>query len=179
MKDNVLKIEYVPIDDLKEYENNAKLHPQEQIEQIKKSINQFGMNDPIAVWKDNIIIEGHGRLIACKQLGFKELPIIRLDGLTDDERKAYTLVHNKLTMNTDFDIDILNEELANIEINLDDFGFDIELDDIDINAGDEKDLSNDVNEVYQIIIECENELQQEQLFYELTERKLKCRILTL
>lgn len=137
MKDNVLKIEYVPIDDLKEYENNAKLHPQEQIEQIKKSINQFGMNDPIAVWKDNIIIEGHGRLIACKQLGFKELPIIRLDGLTDDERKAYTLVHNKLTMNTDFNIDILNEELANIEINLDDFGFDIELDDIDINAGDD------------------------------------------
>ena len=146
MKDNVLKIEYVPIDDLKEYENNAKLHPQEQIEQIKKSINQFGMNDPIAVWKDNIIIEGHGRLIACKQLGFKELPIIRLDGLTDDERKAYTLVHNKLTMNTDFNIDILNEELANIEINLDDFGFDIELDDIDINAGDviEDDVPADV-----------------------------------
>lgn len=179
MKDNVLKIEYVPIDDLKEYENNAKLHPQEQIEQIKKSIKQFGMNDPIAVWKDNIIIEGHGRLIACKQLGFKELPIIRLDGLTDDERKAYTLVHNKLTMNTDFDIDKLNVELQNIDLNLDDFGFDIELDDIDINADDEKDLSDDVGEVYQVIIECENELQQEQLFYELSERKLKCRILTL
>lgn len=146
MKDNVLKIEYVPIDDLKEYENNAKLHPQEQIEQIKKSINQFGMNDPIAVWKDNIIIEGHGRLIACKQLGFKELPIIRLDGLTDDERKAYTLVHNKLTMNTDFDIDKLNVELQNIDLNLDDFGFDIELDDIDINAGDviEDDVPADV-----------------------------------
>lgn len=132
MKNNELKIEYIPIDELKEYENNAKLHPQEQIEQIKNSIKEFGMNDPIGIWKDNIIIEGHGRLMACKELGMTEVPIIRLDDLTDDQRKAYTLIHNQTTMNTGFDLDILNEELASIDLDMSDFGFDeIELDDIE------------------------------------------------
>lgn len=119
-----LKIEYVDINTLKEYEKNAKLHPQEQIEQIKKSIQEFNMIDPIGVWKDNSIIEGNGRYKACMQLGIKEVPIIRLDHLTDEERKAYTLAHNKLTMNSDFDFDILDKELNDIlDINMQDFGF--------------------------------------------------------
>ena len=123
-----LKIEYVDIDSIKPYENNAKQHPKEQIEQIKKSIEQFGMDDPIGIWK-NEIVEGHGRLIACKELGYTEVPIIRLDHLTDEERKAYTLAHNKLTMNSDFDLDILQEELDNFDtIDMSDFGFDIDLD---------------------------------------------------
>lgn len=151
MRDRKLKIEYININDLIAYENNAKIHTKEQIEQIKKSIQEFGMNDPIAVWKDNIIIEGHGRLIACQELGFEELPIIRLDDLTDDERKAYTLIHNKLTMNTDFDIDILNNELDNIEIDMSEFGFDLDnfdddyeedFDDDDSYYGDERERTN-------------------------------------
>ena len=118
-----LKIEYVNIDSIKPYEKNAKLHPAEQIEQIKKSIQMFGFNDPIAIWKDEIV-EGHGRLIACQELNMKEVPIIRLDHLTDEERKAYILAHNKLTMNSGFNIDILNEELGNIlDIDMEDFGF--------------------------------------------------------
>lgn len=126
---NNLKIEYISINDLVPYDKNAKLHPKDQVEQIKKSIEEFGMNDPIAIDKDNVIIEGHGRLIACKELNFTEVPIIRLDHLTDEERKAYTLVHNKLTMNSDFDIDILNDELNDIvNINMEDFGFDLDFD---------------------------------------------------
>ena len=121
-----LKIEYVDIDSIKPYKNNAKLHPDEQIRQIKKSIKDFGMDDPIGIWNDEIV-EGHGRLIACKELGYTEVPIIRLDHLSDEQRKAYTLVHNKLTMNSDFDIDILNEELTSFEsIDMTDFGFDID-----------------------------------------------------
>ena len=121
----MLKVEYLDIADLKPYENNAKIHTQEQIEQIKKSIQEFGMNDPIGIWgKDNLIVEGHGRLIACQQLGIDKVPVIRLDDLTDDQRKAYTLVHNKTTMNTGFDFDILNEEIDSIEnINMSDFDF--------------------------------------------------------
>lgn len=85
------------------------------------------MDDPIGVWNDEIV-EGHGRLIACKELGMTEVPIIRLDHLTDEERKAYTLAHNKLTMNSDFDIDILNRELDDIlNIDMSDFGFDLNL----------------------------------------------------
>ena len=122
-----LKIEYVDIESIKPYKNNAKLHPKEQIEQIKNSIEMFGMDDPIGIWKDEIV-EGHGRLIACKELGMTEVPIIRLDHLTDEERKAYTLAHNKLTMNSDFDIDILNDELMNFEtIDMEKFGFNLDL----------------------------------------------------
>jgi len=123
-----LEIEYVGIDTIKPYKNNAKLHPREQIEQIKKSIEQFGMDDPIGIWRDEIV-EGHGRLIACKELGFTEVPVIRLDHLTDEERKAYTLAHNKLTMNSDFDLDILNQELATFDtIDMGDFGFELDID---------------------------------------------------
>lgn len=128
-----LKIEYVDINTLKEYEKNAKLHPQEQIEQIKKSIQEFNMIDPIGVWKDNSIIEGNGRYKACMQLGIKEVPIIRLDHLSDEERKAYTLAHNKLTMNSDFDIDILKTELENLK----ELDFDLELTGFNIDELDE------------------------------------------
>ena len=119
----MLKIDYIPIEKIKPYEKNAKLHPKEQIEQIKKSIQQFGFNDPIALWHGEIV-EGHGRYIAGKELGMKELPVIYLDDLTDEQRRAYMLVHNRLTMNSGFDIDLLNEELADIfDFNMADFGF--------------------------------------------------------
>lgn len=127
-----LKIEYVSIEELKPYKNNAKIHTAEQIEQIKKSIKDYGMNDPIGVWKDNTIIEGHGRLEACKQLGYKEVPIIRLENLTDEERKAYTLIHNQTTMNTGFDLELLSSELEDITIDLSDYGFeDFKLDELE------------------------------------------------
>lgn len=127
---NKLEVEYISIDDIKTYENNAKLHPAEQIEQIKKSIQEFGFNDPIAIDENNVIIEGHGRYIACTELGIKEVPIIRLEGLDEEHKKAYMLVHNKLTMNSDFDIELLSYELEDISIDMSDYGFD--MDDIDI-----------------------------------------------
>jgi DNA modification methylase len=119
-----LQVEYVSLDSVFPYENNAKIHTDEQIDEIANSIKEFGMIDPIGIWKNNEIIEGHGRLLACKKLGIKEVPIIRLDELTDEQRKAYALAHNKLTMNTDFDFSILNEELASLEdIDMSLFGF--------------------------------------------------------
>lgn len=119
-----LQVEYVPRESITPYAGNAKLHPAEQIEQIKESIQEFGFNDPIAVWK-NEIVEGHGRLIAAEELGIEEVPIIRLDDLTEEQRRAYALVHNKLTMNTGFDFEVLTDELAAIgeDIDLADFGF--------------------------------------------------------
>ena len=121
-----LKVEYVSTEELRPYQNNAKIHTDEQIDQIARSIEEFGMNDPIAVWNDNEIIEGHGRLMACQKLGITEVPVIRLDGLTDEQRRAYMNVHNQLTMNTGFDIDLLAEELGKIEnIDMSLFGFDI------------------------------------------------------
>lgn len=139
-----LTIEYVDINTIKPYERNAKKHPKEQVEQIKKSIKEFGMSDPIAIW-NNEIVEGHGRLYACKELGYKEVPIIKLDHLTDEQRKAYTLIHNKLTMNSDFDVDILNEELESIiDIDMTEFDFDIDIDnDIEEFKQNERQRTND------------------------------------
>lgn len=110
------------------YVGNAKQHPDWQVEQIARSIEAFGFNDPVAVWKDVaghwVIVEGHGRLLAAKTLGMPEVPVIRLDHLDDEGRRAYTLVHNKLTMNTDFDVDVLEDELHNIEgLDMTEFGF--------------------------------------------------------
>lgn len=142
MRKKNLKIEYVPVSDLRAYPNNAKIHTAEQVTQIVKSIEEFGFNDPIAVWKDNEIIEGHGRLLAAIELGLKTVPIIRLDDLTDEQRKAYTLVHNKLTMNTGFDFSILDIELESIEMNMEQFGFwyyDVDWDNV-------RDLSEDAYE---------------------------------
>lgn len=162
-----LKIEIIDINKLKPYEKNAKLHPKEQIEQIKKSIEQFGMNDPIAIWgEDNIIVEGHGRLEALKQLNYKAVPCIRLDHLSDEERKAYTLAHNKLTMNSDFDLDILNDELDDIlNIDMSDFGFDLDLED-----EEEKEIIED--EVPEVPEEPKAKLGD---IYQLGSHRLMCR----
>lgn len=123
--DDVLKIEYVDINSIKPYENNAKLHPQYQIEQIKSSIEQIGFKDPIGIWNGEIV-EGHGRYLAAKQMGMKDIPVIRLDDLSDEQRRAYALIHNQLTMNSDFDLEILQSELDEIyDIDMDEFDFDL------------------------------------------------------
>ena len=121
-----MKIEKIAIKEIKPNENNAKLHPQWQLDQIKESIVQFGNNDPIAIDENNVVIEGHGRLVALEQLGYEEAEIIRLEHLTEEQKSAYILAHNKLTMNTDFDLTILEEELEKIEsIDMESFGFDL------------------------------------------------------
>lgn len=129
-----MEIIKLDINNIKPYEKNAKIHTDEQIEQIKKSIEEFGMNDPIAVWGDeNLIVEGHGRLEALKQLGYTEVECIRLDHLSDEERKAYTLAHNKINMNTGFDFAMLDSALEEIEnISMEDFGFAILDENIDL-----------------------------------------------
>ena len=84
------------------------------------------MNDPIGIWGEkNVIVEGHGRYFALKKMGVKEVDCIRLDHLSDEERKAYTLVHNQATLETPFDDDLLKIELDGIfDIDMGVFGFD-------------------------------------------------------
>ena len=140
-----LKVEYIPVDDIQPYAGNAKIHTAEQIEQIKKSITEFGFNDPIATWHGEIV-EGHGRYLAAKELNIDKVPVISLDSLTDEQRKAYTLIHNQLTLNTKFDADLLSVEIEGIEdIDLGDFGIDLpDLPDFDDSGyyGDERERTN-------------------------------------
>jgi len=113
-----LVLEDIKIKDIKPYPNNAKLHSTEQIGKIRDSIMQFGYNDPIAIDENNIIIEGHGRLDALNQIYSnkdKSVQVIRLKGLDENAKKAYRIAHNKIGMDSDFDLDILKEEFYSLE----------------------------------------------------------------
>ena len=173
-----MQIEKINIEEIKTYENNAKLHPAEQIEQIKKSIQEFGNNDPIAIDENNVIIEGHGRYIALKELGYEEVEVIKLKHMSEEQKKAYMLVHNKLTMNTDFDMDILMEELESIaNIDMSDFDFDLNFEEIEEESEERKNV--ELNEKYSIVIEFENDEELEKAYNFLTEEGYNCRISTL
>ena len=146
-----LQVIYLPLSELTPDEKNAKLHPADQVEQIKESIKTFKMCDPIGIAGDeNLIIEGHGRYLALTELGVKEAPCIRLDHLdTDEKRKAYALIHNKTTMNSGFDIELLDMALSEIEtIDMGLYGFEKIDDDNDIAVED------DYSEGYNITIKC-------------------------
>ena len=124
-----LKIEYLPVTELKPYENNARKHAEADVEAIKKSIEEFGFNDPIGIWHDTIV-EGHGRLLAAQELEMAEVPVIRLDHMTDEERRAYALAHNKTAELSEWDFEMLDTELEDIfDIDVSQFGFDISADD--------------------------------------------------
>ena len=149
-----LKVETIEIDKLKPYEKNAKRHTKKQIEQIKKSIKDFGFNDPIAIDENNMIIEGHGRYEALKQLDYKEVDCIRLNNLTEQQKKAYILAHNKLNMETGFNDKILVDELNSIlDFNMEDFGFNIDLSIDNLFKENERHRTNDTYNLSLVDIE--------------------------
>ena len=124
-----LKIEYIAVEDLKPYEKNNKKHEDFDIGEIAKSISKYEMIDPVGIWgKDNIIVEGHGRVLACKQLGIDKVPCIRLDHLTDEQRREYAIVHNKSQELALYDFDNLADELADLDLSDFDFDFGIDTD---------------------------------------------------
>lgn len=149
MDEEKLRIEYLPVNALKPYERNARAHGKEDVGEIKKSIMKYGFDDPIAVWSDqNIIVEGHGRLMAAKQLGMKEVPVIRLDHLSDEERREYALLHNKTAELSAWDFDALAMELS--ELDLSEFDIDWQLPGIDLGEDHEPQEDNfDVDEEYE------------------------------
>ena len=120
-----IKSEYLSIDLITPYTKNARRHNEFDVGIIKKSIEQFGFNDPIGVWgKDNIIVEGHGRFQAAKELGIKEVPVIHLDHLTDEQRKMYALEHNRSAEMSSWDVDMLLSELGELgNFDLEGLGF--------------------------------------------------------
>jgi hypothetical protein len=130
MKDFEPKIEYVATSELTDHEKNSKLHPEKQIEMLMKSIKDYGFNVPLLIYgEDNKIVAGHGRLIAAKRLGIESLPCIRVDHLSEDERRAALLVLNSTNLSTGLDLRILNIELDGLkEVGFDFGSFGLSLD---------------------------------------------------
>jgi ParB-like chromosome segregation protein Spo0J len=109
-----LEIEYRPVDALAPYDQNARTHSPEQIEQIAASIREFGWTNPILVDEEGTIIAGHGRLAAAQALGMAEVPVIVLDDLSDAQRRALVLADNKLALNAGWDDAILAAEVKRL-----------------------------------------------------------------
>ena len=146
-----LEIVMVPTEELTAYEGNAKIHTDAQVEQIVQSIEEFDFADPIAAWHDedgnSVLVEGHGRLMAAQKLGIEELPVIYLDYMSDEERRAYTLVHNQLTMNTGFQEDTLQAELSKIQgIDMGLFDFQ-DISDVEFGVAPDTCISNKVSTI--------------------------------
>lgn len=129
-----LEITYIPVNKITPYERNARKHTPFDVDKIKASIQKFGFDDPIGVWgPKNIIVEGHGRLAAAKELGYEKVPCIRLDHLTDEQRRAYALAHNKTAELSTWDFGKLELELMDLsELNMGDFGFDFTVSNSDL-----------------------------------------------
>lgn len=117
------------LEELKPYENNPR-NNDEAVEYVAKSIKEFGFKVPIIIDKNNEIVAGHTRYEASKQLGLKEVPCIIVDNLTEEQIKAYRLADNKVSEYANWDFDILSDELNDISIDMEQFGFN-ELDIID------------------------------------------------
>ena len=122
-----LEVTKARTEDLKEYKNNVKAHEWLQVQQIANSIEEFGFNDPIGVWHNPSgeleIVEGHGRLLAARELGMEEVPIVVLDHLTDEQRRAYAIVHNKITMDTGFDPEKILADMDELDFDFEGLGF--------------------------------------------------------
>ena len=142
------RIEIWLTDRLVPYAKNARTHSPEQVAQIAASIAEFGFNAPILVDSNAGIIAGHGRLLAARKLGLAEVPVVVLDHLSENQRRAYVLADNKLALNAGWDEKVLAAELRDLEsegVDLALVGFsDEELE--DLLAGDEPQAGPDVEE---------------------------------
>lgn len=131
-----MNIEYVNPVELVPYKGNAKLHPADQVKHIANSIQMFGWTQPIVVDENNVVVIGHGRLAAAKELNLDKVPVIRRDDLTEEQIRALRIVDNRVAKSKT-DNDLIAEELsAIVDIDMEQFGFDL---DIDLDFGLEDD----------------------------------------
>ncbi|WP_445778983.1 ParB/Srx family N-terminal domain-containing protein [Shewanella sp.] len=178
------QIEQVSIEALIPYARNSRTHSDAQVAQIAASIKEFGFTNPVLIDEDGGIIAGHGRTLAARKLGLDKVPCLRLAYLSEAQKKAYIIADNRLALNAGWD-----DEMLKVEINeLSDLNFDLSLlgfDDVELaklfdEDEEEKDLKEEsYSEVFNIIVECANESEQEKIFNRLDTEGYKCRVQSL
>lgn len=166
-----MKIKMMKLCDIKPYENNPRRND-EAIDKVAESIKSFGFQQPLVIDKDNVIVVGHTRYEASKQLKLDEVPCVVADELTEEQAKAYRLADNKTGEFSAWDFSKLDLELADLSCDMSVFGF-YSTDDIEI---ERKDIGKDFTFSNNLVVECASENEQQELYDELIERGFTCRI---
>jgi ParB-like chromosome segregation protein Spo0J len=149
----MLEIQYIATDNLIPYINNSRTHSEAQIHQITASIVEFGFTNPVLIDEKGMIIAGHGRVEAAKVLGIDEVPTITLKGLTDIQRQAYVIADNKLALNSNWDFEMLQNEidfLKDLDFDISVIGFDdseLNFEDIDYSALDGESVDSQLDDM--------------------------------
>ena len=158
------------------YENNPRKN-EDAVKYVAESIKQFGFKVPIVIDKDNIIVAGHTRYKAAKKLKLDVVPCIIADDLNEEQIKAFRLADNKTSEKSEWDFELLNDELSEIlDIDMSTLGFDIDLDMKEQET--EISTSGDFNykEQYGVIVMCKNESEQEEIYNRLTAEGYECKV---
>lgn len=117
------EMKLVDIEKLVPYVNNARTHSADQINKLRSSIREFGFINPVIIDKDYGVIAGHGRIMAAKEEGIKEVPCVFADHLNEAQKKAYILADNRMALDAGWDEELLRVEIESLE----DYGFNVEL----------------------------------------------------
>ena len=174
------------VSDLIPYVNNSRIHSEEQVIQICSSIKEFGFTNPVLIDEENGIIAGHGRLMAAKKLKLKTVPCIVLAGLSEAQKKAYVIADNSIALNASWNMEVLSREVEalqaeDFDLNL--LGFDddfmVTLFDDPAPEPEQKPNGEEYHEVFNILVECDDENHQQKIYDELTQKGLKCRVQSL
>lgn len=142
---SIKELQSVEIAKIKPYKNNAKIHGKNQLKKLQESISEFGFLTPCLIDQDFNLIAGHGRVEAAKALGMREVPCVFVEELTEQQRKAYILADNKLSELAEWDLEILNQELAELS----EAGMDITLVGFELN----NEITQELNDGVEISIE--------------------------
>ncbi len=173
-----LRIEYKQADELIPYARNARTHSDAQVAQLAASIKEFGFNAPIAIDADNMVLCGHGRLLAAHKLGIAEVPTVCLSHLSETQKRAYVIADNKLALNADWDSEMLKieiEALNEADFELAALGFDVaELGDL-LNVAEPEAEAGEAESAgaLTVTITCEDKDEQSALYAELRSRGLQ------
>jgi len=159
------------------YENNPRAHPKKQIALLARLMKKYGVDQPIVVDEKNIILKGHGRLLAAMEAGFKTFPVVTRLGLNDDEKIALRIADNQVQLLSDWDDELLKQEIGKLDANFERelLGFKDAKIEAMFNPPDSKQQLSGLT--FSVIVECEDEKDQSALLKKLGKMGLKCRAL--
>ena len=171
-----MNIESKLLADIVPYAKNAKKHDNRQINNVAESIKQYGFVQPIVIDRDGVIVIGHCRALAAKKLGMQEVPCVCVDDLTPEQVNALRIVDNK-SNESEWDYDLLADELADLDLSDFDFDFGVSLDEDDTETKEREEIA--LNESVSVVVECSDDEEAEAIFEKLSEEGYKCHISTL